>query len=263
MAGVSSDTGAWIRRFHPAPDAVTRLVCFPHAGGSASYFFPVSQALSPEIDVLAVQYPGRQDRRSEPCIDDIGRLAEALLPELLRWADRPLTLFGHSMGASLGFEVARKLEERGATVLGLFASGRRAPSRFRDERVHLRTDDQLLADMTRLSGTDAAVLGDPEIVRMILPAVRSDYKAAESYRFPGGPKLAAPVIALTGDADPQVTLDEAEAWREHTDGSFELKVFPGGHFYLNSQAAQLLEVIRGHVEQAAPASILDDRGAVA
>ncbi|MET8681533.1 alpha/beta fold hydrolase [Streptomyces sp. NPDC004647] len=263
MAGVPSDTGAWVRRFHPAPDAPTRLVCFPHAGGSASYFFPVSQELSPAMDVLAVQYPGRQDRRSEPCIDDIGRLADALLPELLRWADRPLVLFGHSMGASLGFEVARKLEERGTRLLGLFASGRRAPSRFRDERVHLRTDDQLIADITRLNGTDSTVLGDPEIVRMILPAVRSDYKAAESYRFQGGPKLACPILALTGDADPQVTLDEARAWREHTDGTFELKVFPGGHFYLNSQAAQVLDAIRSHVAEAAREVSIDHKGAVA
>lgn len=199
-------------------------------------------------EVLAVQYPGRQDRRSEPFVEGIGRLADALLPELLEWADRPLALFGHSMGASLGFEVARKLESHGVELLGLFASGRRAPSRFRDERVHLRTDEQLVADMTRLSGTDAAVLADPEIVRMILPAVRSDYRAAETYRFGGGPKLSCPVFALTGDADPQVTLEEADAWREHTYGVFERRVFPGGHFYLDRQVAEVLAVIRNHMD---------------
>ncbi|MFD3748543.1 thioesterase II family protein [Nocardia sp. NPDC058633] len=247
MAGFSSDTGAWIRRFHPAPDAATRLVCFPHAGGSASYFFPVSQALTPEMDVVAVQYPGRQDRRHEPCIDDIHQLADELVPQLLPWADRPLTLFGHSMGASIGFEVGRKLEEHGVTLTGLFASGRRAPSQIRDERVHQLTDDQLIADIGRLSGTDSQVLGDPEILHMILLALRSDYRAAETYRFQGGPELSCPIVALTGDNDPQVTLDEARAWGRHTRGAFELQVYPGGHFYLNSQAAQVLQSIKNHI----------------
>lgn len=240
-------TSAWIRRFHPVPDAAHRLVCFPHAGGSASFYFPVSRALAPGVDVLAIQYPGRQDRRHEPCVDSIPKLAEALVDELSPWFDRPVTLFGHSMGASLAFEVATRLEERGIVAHGLFASGRRAPSTVRDERVHLKDDAGLIAEITRLSGTDTQVLGDPEILRMILPAVRADYRAAETYRYTPGPRLSCPVLALTGDSDPHVTLEEARAWGEHTSGRFGLRVFPGGHFYLNSQAAEVTEALRAHM----------------
>ncbi|MEU8976254.1 thioesterase II family protein [Streptomyces monashensis] len=242
-ADTTVGTGSWVRRFHPGPEGAPRLVCLPHAGGSASYFFPVSRQLASVAEVLAVQYPGRQDRRHEPCIDSIPALADALVAELRPYGDRPLTLFGHSMGASLGFEVALRLEQAGTTVRHLFASGRRAPSTVRDERVHLRDDDGLIADVKQLSGTDEQVLGDEEIVRMILPAIRADYRAAETYRYTPGPPLTCPITVLTGDADPHVTDAEARAWQRHTTGPFELKVFTGGHFYLNSQAAGVISVI--------------------
>ncbi|MCX4769701.1 alpha/beta fold hydrolase [Streptomyces sp. NBC_01260] len=247
MTDDSRETGPWIRRFHPAPEARARLVCFPHAGGSATYYFPVSRALSPAVDVLAIQYPGRQDRRNEPCVEDIEELAGLVVEELRPWGDVPLTLFGHSMGATLAFEVARRLEAAGTPPDTLFASGRRAPSRVREETVHLADDDRLIADISQLSGTDSAVLADPEILRMILPAVRSDYKAAETYRYRPGPPLGLDVVALAGDDDPQVTVDEAASWREHTTASFELKVFPGGHFFLDSHVAPVLDLIRARM----------------
>jgi surfactin synthase thioesterase subunit len=243
----TTDTTTWIRRYHPAPHAPTRLVCFPHAGGSATFYFPVSRALSPSVDVLAIQYPGRQDRHTEPCIDDMATLADLVTDELGPWLDRPVTLFGHSMGATLAFEVARRLEAAGTTPLGLFASGRGAPTRQRDERTHLVTDDRLLAELRRLSGTEARMLDDQELVRMILPALRSDYRAVETYRYRSGPQLRCPVLALVGDADPKVTIDEARSWAEHTTGRFTLRVFPGGHFYLNDHAPAVLAAISAYI----------------
>jgi pyochelin biosynthetic protein PchC len=245
---METSTSAWIRRFHPAPDAPTRLVCFPYAGGSASYFFPVSRSLAPGIDVFAIQYPGRQDRRAEARIDDVRELADIVVEELEPWLDKPITLFGHSLGATLAFEVALRLERDGVEPLGLFASGRRAPSRHREnERVHLSTDDGLIAKLKQMSGTDASLLEDDEVVRMILPAFRSDYKAAETYRYQPGPKLLCPILTLTGDTDPEVTLDEARAWADHTEGEFSLQVFRGGHFYLNEHAPAVLAEISKHI----------------
>ncbi|MFF4402810.1 thioesterase II family protein [Streptomyces sp. NPDC001480] len=223
---------AWLRRFHSVPDAEHRVVCFPHAGGSASFYFPFSKALSADADVLAVQYPGRQDRRHEPCVNSVTELADILAEELRPWLDRPVTFFGHSMGGSVAFEVATRLQARGMTVHTLVVSGRRAPSRVRDEQVHLRDDEGLLDHIVQLGGTDRQVLSDPELLRMVLPMVRSDYRAAETYRHSPGPKLTCPVLALTGDTDPQVTHEEAAAWGEHTTGPFALEVFSGSHFYL-------------------------------
>lgn len=249
MTGNTRHDGVWLRRFHPAPDARVRLLCFPHAGGSATFYFPVSRTLSGPVEVLPVQYPGRQDRRAEPCVGDIGELADRVVDELLSLDTKPLALFGHSMGAMVAYEVARRLESRGIKPSCLFVSGRRAPTRVRVENVHQRDDNGLIDELKKLSGTDSQILGDPDVLRMILPAIRSDYKAVESYRHEPGPPLDCPVVALTGDDDPQVTLDEAKAWSEHTVGGFELEVYQGGHFYLNSHAAAVMKTISARIEE--------------
>ncbi|MEU7474497.1 alpha/beta fold hydrolase [Lentzea sp. NPDC042327] len=233
---------AWLRGFSPSPDSEVRVVCFPHAGGSASYYVPFAEQLSPVADVLAVQYPGRQDRRHEPCIDDIAVLADRVAEVLAPHLDRPTIYFGHSMGATLAFEVARR-----TTAAHLFASGRRAPSCWRDERVHQRDDDGLIAEMRALNGTSSALLQHEKILRMVLPAVRADYRAAETYRYAEGPDLTAPVTVLVGDDDPLVTLDEARAWQRHTTGTTELHVLPGGHFFLEDQWPRITGLVGDEV----------------
>lgn len=223
---------------------------FPHAGGSASFYFPVSQALSPQVDVLAVQYPGRQDRHAERCIEDIGELADRIAVELRPWSGRSLAFFGHSMGAVLAFEVARRLENE---PVRLFASGRRAPCVHRDERVHLRDDDGLVAELREMSGTAPWVLGDEELLRMILPATRSDYRAVETYQCAPGTRVNCPITVLTGDADPKVTVDEAKQWSEHTTGETDLRVFPGGHFYLAECQEEVFAVLAEQLDLRSPA----------
>jgi pyochelin biosynthetic protein PchC len=249
-----TDTDLWIRRFHPADGAATQLLCLSHAGGAASYFFPVSRALSPEIDVLAVQYPGRQDRLREPCLDSVEQLADQLVAALRPLTGRPITIFGHSLGATLGFEVAARLQRAGTAPTALFASGRPAPHRTRLDRTHLSDDAGLLANVRALGGTDMSLLDDQDVLRMVLPAIRSDYKAAETYTYRPGPPLACPIIALTGDNDPKVTVDEADAWRTHTSAEFELVVYPGAHFYLNDHVPDILHRIRSHTREISTAA---------
>lgn len=236
---IADTSTLWLRRYHPAPQSARRLVCFPHAGGSASFFHPVSVRFSPEVDVISIQYPGRQDRRREPCCDDIGVLADHIAEELLSLPAKPTAFFGHSMGAAVAFEAAWRLEQvkRGPRVL--LASGLRAPSLRRDDGVHLLDDQGVLAEIRRLNGTDAALLDDEDILRMALPAIRSDYRAIESYSVEAGRQLACPITALVGDADPKVSLVEADGWRMHTTGRFRMKVFGGGHFYLVEQQAKV------------------------
>ncbi|MGW9434104.1 thioesterase II family protein, partial [Streptomyces decoyicus] len=192
------------------------------------------------------QYPGRQDRRKEPAIDDIGLLADRIAEALEAWSDRPLTFFGHSMGALVAFEVARRLERNGDGPLRLFASGRRAPSAYRDEQVHRRDDDGIVAELRALSGTDSRVLDDEEMLRMVLPALRSDYKAVETYRSEPAAVVRCPVTVLVGDDDPKTSLDEARSWEAHTTGDFALRVFSGGHFYLADRPQEVMTVLSDH-----------------
>ncbi|MGW2014035.1 thioesterase II family protein [Streptomyces sp. NPDC001927] len=253
MANRSSDEHKlWMRSFHPTSPGATRLLCLPHAGGSASFFFPVSAALGPEVDVLAVQYPGRQDRRAEPAADSLDSLADELFRVLDPHDDTPLALFGHSMGAVVGFELARRLEAAGRPPAVLFASGRRGPSRVRTEVVHQRDDAGLVEEMKKLNGTDLTLLDDPEMLQMILPAIRADYRLVETYRRGPGQRLSCPVVVMTGDADPRVTLDEARSWDEETTGAFELLVHPGGHFYLVPQHRAVNAQIKEYLRKLAP-----------
>jgi pyochelin biosynthetic protein PchC len=243
MALTTGAGARWLRRFHPSPGGRARLACFPHAGGSASFYFSLSASLSASTEVLAVQYPGRQDRAADKRVDDIPELADRVREALEAWTDRPLALFGHSMGAVVAFEVARRLERDAVTPVALIASSRRAPSRHRHETVHLLDDDGLVAALRRLGGTDARLLADEELRRMILPAVRSDYKAIETYRCPAGSRLSCPTTVFVGDSDPMTTLDEARAWSEHTTGRFDLRVFHGGHFYIGHHQGQVTGAI--------------------
>ncbi|HLL65096.1 MAG TPA: alpha/beta fold hydrolase [Micromonosporaceae bacterium] len=240
----------WLRRYGPARDDAVQLLCLPHAGGSATFFRPMALALAPALDVLGVQYPGRQDRRAEPAVDDLHTLADQVIEALVNHPVRPLVVFGHSMGAVLGFELARRIEAaHPCALLGLIASGRRSPTVHHDEDVHLRDDAGLLAEVRRLSGEELEVIADEDMLRVILPALRADYRAVETYRLRPGDRLRAPVTVLTGDRDPKVTLPEARAWEQLTDGEFALRVFSGGHFYLNRRqeavSAAVAEIVAG------------------
>ncbi|MFE0178421.1 thioesterase II family protein [Streptomyces sp. NPDC059002] len=243
-----ADLDAWIRSFHDAADDAdkgVRLVCLPHAGGSASFFHPFSAALAPHVDTYAVQYPGRQDRRNEPCVDTVPELADRLFDVLKEWQDRPLALFGHSMGATLAFEIAVRMEERlGTSPAALFLSGRRAPSHFRTELVHERDDEGVLAELAAQGGTDMRLLRDPDVLAMVLPSIRSDYRAIETHRADPDASVTCPVTVLTGAKDGKVTAAEAAAWQRHSRGAFALRTFPGGHFFLNDHRDTVVDLIR-------------------
>ncbi|GHH30412.1 thioesterase II family protein [Streptomyces rubradiris] len=245
MPESSAHLRAWLRRFSPAGDAMSLLVCLPHAGGSASFFFPLARALAPEVDVLAVQYPGRQDRHHEPSIDNLPELADRITDAVRLVDDRPLALFGHSMGALLAYEVALRLAADGLPAPSrLFVSGRRAPSRYRDDRFHLSSDGDVLAHLRRLGGPGSTALDDPEIRAMALPLIRNDYRAVETYRHDPSAVLDCPVTVLTGDRDALVSPEEAHAWAGHTTGPTDVVTLPGGHFYLADQNEQVVALLR-------------------
>lgn len=237
----------WLRGFHRADPGAPRLFCLPHAGGNASYYFPFSARLAPRIEMLAVQYPGRQERFNEPCVESMHELAGLIAAELAEWTSEPYALFGHSMGATLAFEVADLLRAQGTEPYALFVSGRRAPSVPAPGSVHLASDEELVADMKLLGGTDARMLDNPELLAAILPAVRSDYIATETYRFRGAPRLDCPITAFIGDIDPRVNTPQAKAWADHTTTAFRLRVFSGGHFFLVPHLQTIVDSILASV----------------
>ncbi|HEY3871876.1 MAG TPA: alpha/beta fold hydrolase [Actinocrinis sp.] len=243
----------WIRAFHPSPEAPVRLVCLPHAGGSAGFFFPLSRMLAPAVEVLAVQYPGRQDRRAEPVVRDLHVLADLVCEALadVPGLGRPV-LFGHSMGASLAFEVARRMEAAGGPAPRLLiASARRAPSVPTPSAVHRMDDAGIVAELKRLSGTAGALFADPEMLRAALPAVRGDYAAIETYTCVPQAAVRCPVEVFHAGADPLTDRAHALAWRGHTTAGFALREFRGGHFYLETWPQDVVAAVRAAVAAAA------------
>lgn len=233
-----------VRRFTPSASAEVGLVCFPHAGGSASYFYPLSRELAPRAEVLALQYPGRQDRIMEPCITSLPLLAEHVASELRFWRHRPLAFFGHSMGAIVAFEVARILERvPGTGPVRIFASGYPAPGRLLGGTVHRQDDTALAAELRAAGGTESQLLDDPDLLAGLLPPMRGDYTAIEKHASSPEPPVACPVTVLVGDQDPYTTIDDAQAWRQATRGDFELHSYPGGHFYLDQRWPDVINVI--------------------
>ncbi|MEU2912168.1 thioesterase II family protein [Streptomyces massasporeus] len=237
--------GQWFRRFaDPEPDAL-RLICFPHAGGAASAYQPLSRRLRPHVEVRAVQYPGRQDRRLETPVADIGELAAVVARKLQDdETAAPFAFFGHSMGALAAYETARILQERGGpSPRRLFLSARGAPGPQRSPHDVLPDDDAILAAVRRLGGTGVTLLDDPELVAMVLPALRADYAALAAYSWAPREPLHTPVTVLCGDADPVVSVQEASQWRAFTRAETEVRVFPGGHFYVDQHLDDVAEVV--------------------
>ncbi|NBM16042.1 thioesterase II family protein [Streptomyces sp. GC420] len=234
----------WFRRFaEPRPDA-PRLICFPHAGGAASAYAPWSRRLSGMFDVVSVQYPGRQDRRSEPPAAGILDLAARIADGLGQGDHRPYAFFGHSMGALVAYETTRILQSRSAPApVRLFLSGRGAPGTTPDRHDHTRGDAAILAAVRNLGGTDASVLDDPELVDMVMPALRADYGALAAYRWEAGPVLNVPVTVLVGDSDPVVPVASVAGWARQTRQDNEVLVFGGGHFYLSERVDEVCAIV--------------------
>ena len=222
-------------------------MCLPHAGGTATAYKALSEVLAPRVELLAVQYPGRQDRFGDPMIDVMTAIADAVAASLPPTGGRRVGVFGHSMGATVAYETARRLEQRGTAVTALFVSGRPSPSFIEPKTLHLEDDQALLADMRLLGGPDSKTIDmlvdNPDLAEMVLPFVRSDYKAVETYRHQPGHTLSTPIVAMYSDADPTVSAEQAAEWSGFTSGGFETATFTGGHFYLDDHLPEVAALI--------------------
>lgn len=227
----TADTALWLHRTAPVADPVARLICFPHAGGSASFFRDWGHRI-PGVEVYAVRYPGRAERLAEPVATDLRELARAVADAVAPLADRPLALFGHSMGAPIALETAAALEARGIDPVHLFASGSRdapypSPEDWADPDE--ADDPAVIERLLTLGGTDPELAADPEFQELVLPYVRADAHLFHAYAPGSGPSVRCPVTTLAGDAD---TDADCRPWSELTTGGVREQAVPGDHFYL-------------------------------
>jgi medium-chain acyl-[acyl-carrier-protein] hydrolase len=236
---------SWIACRKPNPRARLRLFCFPYAGIGASIFRTWSDGLPADVEVCPVQFPGRGTRLMETPFTQLSPPVQALAQALVPLLDKPFAFFGHSLGALVGFELARQLRRQsGVQPLRLFVSADRAPQiPHRDRPIHALPEGEFLDELRRLNGIPGKVLEDLELMQIMLPVLRADFAAYETYVYSTEPPLNCPISTFGGLQDHQVSRGDLEAWRDQTSVSFSLRMFPGDHFFWRTTQPLLLQVL--------------------
>jgi surfactin synthase thioesterase subunit len=220
-----------------------RMFCFPYAGAAASAFRLWPAGLPEEVDVCAIQLPGRANRLRERPITSIPEMVEAVVDAMADHLDRPFVLFGHSMGGLLAFEVAHELAARGwSTPRHLIISARRAPLlRDPSSLLHVLPDAEFVDEIQRrYGGIPEEILAHQDVLALLLPCLRADITALETHRPPQRVPLGCPLSVFAGAEDRHASPAHVAGWRRETTGAFDTRIFPGGHFYLDAQRPDVL-----------------------
>lgn len=238
----SQQAARWFRTLKGQSQPRLRLLCFPHAGGAASFFRFWVPLMPDDIELLAVRYPGREDRIRDPFPDSMEDLLEPLADACSALDDAPLVMFGHSMGAAIAYETSLRLQKKyGMKTAHLFVSGREGPGREAPSALAEAPTSDLIGEVSRLGGTDAQVIADPDLQDLLLPAIRADYRILEEHTPTAGTTLDAPVVAYYGASDPDLDAESVSAWANVPRSEFDMRVFEGGHFYLSEYREELLQ----------------------
>jgi len=180
----------------------------------------------------------------EPLLRNILEIAGLITSDLLAmFKEKPFAFFGHSMGALISYEVARMLRwEHGLRPMALMVSGRRAPH-LPDRRppTYQLPEAEFIQELRRLNGTPKEVLESSELMEIMMPLLRADFEAVETYEYQPGPLLDCAISAFGGSEDPDVSQADVEAWGEHTSSEFKCKIMAGDHFFLVPQQQSLLQ----------------------
>jgi surfactin synthase thioesterase subunit len=243
----------WFRNHRTNYNARLRLFCFPYAGGSALIYKDWQAFFPPDLQVISVELPGRGDRVRETPFVSLPDLIEVLASEMLPLLDRPFAFFGHSMGAVIAFELARRLRPRGLDPTALFVSGRQAPQiPHKDKATYGLPDKELIEELRRLEGTPKEVLENAELVELLLPLLRADFQLVQTYEYFNQPPLSCPIRAYGGIQDLEVDREVLLPWNAETTASFRLRMLPGDHFFLRTSQARLLELLSSELQSLVP-----------
>ena len=245
MSGPAATSNRWFVGGAPQSTAALRLFCFPFAGGGASVYRGWGRDL-PGVDVVAIQPPGREDRYGETAYTNLRTLTRDLSAAIEPWLDRPAVFFGHSMGGSIAHQLALDLQTRGRAPQLLIISARPAPHVPPDRKpIHALSDDGFVAELKKLEGTPAAVLENRELMDFLLPTLRADFELCDTHVCDRAATLDTPLVLFGGLEDQTAGREKLEEWRGYTTGPVSVQMFPGNHFFLQTQKAAVLAAIQG------------------
>lgn len=242
--------------FQKRPDAVSRLICFPWAGGGSIHYARWGNLLNSSTEVLSVRLPGRESRSRESFFTNIHQMVEELLEVLLPLLkEKQFSLFGHSFGAFSSFAFADVLKKRHhLEPAHIFLSGASAPyseTRIGAPKRSQMSDEDFLSWLSSVGGTPAELLNNQEVLKIFLPALKADLHIVENFRCdrPDSPFLSCPITCFDGKDD---VPHDLQAWKDVTSGDFTVKMFEGSHFYLKEPENEkiILDYISKHLETA-------------
>jgi medium-chain acyl-[acyl-carrier-protein] hydrolase len=258
MISTATKNTPWLVRARPNEYARLRLFCFPYAGGGALAFRPWADHMPSSVEVCPVQLPGRETRIKDASFNQVLPLVRAAAEAIAPYLDKPFAFFGHSMGALIAFELARELRRKyGRLPVKLYASGRVAPQLQlrRATPLYNLPEPEFKEALRGLNGTPEEVLENKMLMGMLIPLLRADFSVNEAYTYVAEPPLECPIFAMAGLRDTEIDRERLDGWREQTSGGFELRLFPGDHFYLNTSQQLLLQILSQDL------SVLAGRGA--
>lgn len=236
----------------PSPAATVRLIAFPYAGGTASFVAPWRPMMPPAVELLSVQLPGRESRIEEAPVNSLGPLLHMLRESLAALDDRPFAMYGHSMGALIAFEVARDLRRHSLPgPCHLFVSSFPAPHLYKPPADSI-SDAELLDEMHSLGHLPAAVMASPELLEMMLPALRADVELCLAYRYHDDDPLDCAITAFLGAEESAVRRPEVEGWAAQTRQRCHAETLPGSHHSLVAEAGPLVSRLLHHLPGAVP-----------
>jgi surfactin synthase thioesterase subunit len=246
MANISTDSNRWFFVSERKQQVALRVFCFPFGGGGASFYRAWAKGLPPEVELCAVQLPGREERLREQPFNRLIPLVKTLSVIIDAHRNIPFAFFGHSMGALIGFELTRQLRRENRTCpIHVFVSGRSAPQIKNTEPIgHDLPEYEFIDKVRSYDGTPELVFQDPELLELFLPILRADFAIVDTYQYKEEHPINCPITVFGGLGDSSVSHEELKAWRQQTSGKFRVRMFPGGHFYLKDAREVLLREIR-------------------
>jgi medium-chain acyl-[acyl-carrier-protein] hydrolase len=217
--------------------AQIRLFCFPYAGGTASSYRTLGQLIPDSVELMAIQLPGRDERICEPPETSLANIVGSIVKEVTPYLDKPYATFGHSLGTILGYEVVKELANRRLPMpQHMVMSARGAPHAVQNQnqRRYLLPDDQFIEELRKLEGSPPELLQNRELMQLLLPSLRADFYLAESYASTDRWRVPCSMSVYGGTADFAVTRRDLEEWQAYSADMIKLRIFPGGHFFINS-----------------------------
>ena len=229
-------------------DKQIRLICLPYAGGSRYSFREFQKRFPSFIELIAVEYPGRGARFSEPLLSDVNELVDDIFLQVRKVVEGGhYAVYGHSMGGLVGWLLARKIAAAAMQApLHLFISGTAGPASKtgHGKKRHLLPRAEFLEEIRMLAGSPDEVMKDTDLVNYYEPILRSDFKACECYRHdPSTAPLQLPFTVITGTEE-ELTEDEIRLWEQETTGKINFIRLQGNHFFIMEQCVAMTEIIK-------------------